>query len=195
MALEQAGPAREVSSESEELVLVDAQDRIIGTLNKGDAHDGDGVLHRAFSIFLFDGQGRLLIQQRVADKRLWPLYWANSCCSHPRAGEEPEEAAQRRLEDELGMRTPLEYLYKFQYQARFEDKGSENELCRVFIGRVDEADLKPNPLEIAALRFVSPEELDALMEDEQAALTPWFRMEWRRLRDEFWDRIEALQDR
>src|SRR5690625_5846090 len=105
--LEQAGPARQVSSESEELVLVDENDRIIGTLSKGDAHDGDGVLHRAFSIFLFDAQGRLLIQQRVADKRLWPLCWGNSCCSHLSVGEELVEAAQCRIEGERSVRCLL----------------------------------------------------------------------------------------
>lgn len=192
MALEQAGPARTVSSELEELIVVDAEDRILDTRSKGDCHDGDGILHRAFSLFLFDADGRLLIQRRAADKRLWPLYWANSCCSHPRAGEETDEAAERRLEEELGIKSELEYLYKFQYQARFEDKGSENELCRVYIGRVNAAELNPNPLEIAEWRFLSVPGVDALIADEGAAVTPWFRMEWRRLRAEFQDRIDRL---
>ncbi len=192
MALEQAGSARMVSSEMEELIVVDADDRPLGTRLKGECHDGDGILHRAFSLFLFDAAGRLLIQRRAADKRLWPLYWANSCCSHPRAGEETDQAAQRRLEEELGVGSELDYLYKFQYQASFEDQGSENELCRVYIGRVNADELTPNPLEIAEWKFLSVPEVDALIADESAAVTPWFRMEWRRLRAEFQERIESL---
>src|SRR5690625_5968564 len=95
-------------------------------MSKADCHDGDGVLHRAFSVFLFDADGRLLIQQRVAEKRLWPLYWANSCCSHPRAGEETEEAVPRRLDEELGVSADVEYVYKFQYQARFGPRSEEH---------------------------------------------------------------------
>lgn len=192
MELEQAGLERVVSSESEELILVDENDRIVGTMSKADCHDGDGVLHRAFSVFLFDADGRLLIQQRVAGKRLWPLYWANSCCSHPRAGEETEEAVPRRLDEELGVSADVEYIYKFQYQARFGPQGSENELCRVYIGRMDRDRLRPNPLEIADWKFLTTDEVDALVADEQADVTPWFRMEWRELRGKYWSRIEQL---
>lgn len=192
MALEQAGPARSVSHDSEELILVDEHDRVLGTRSKGECHDGEGILHRAFSLFLFDADGRLLIQQRGADKRLWPLYWANSCCSHPRAGEETDEAAQRRLEEELGLGAELEYLYKFCYHAGYLDLGSERELCRVYIGRIDQADLQPNPLEIHDWRFLTPAEVDALIADEQADVTPWFRMEWRELRRRHWERVENL---
>lgn len=192
MELEQAGPERVVSSESEELILVDENDRIVGSMSKADCHDGDGVLHRAFSVFLFDADGRLLIQQRVAEKRLWPLYWANSCCSHPRAGEETKEAVPRRLDEELGVSADVEYIYKFQYQARFGPQGSENELCRVYIGRVDKDRLQVNPLEVADWKFLAPDEVDALVADETADVTPWFRMEWRELRSKYWSRIERL---
>src|SRR5690625_5302252 len=161
-------------------------------MSRADCNDGDGVLHRAFSVFLFDADGRLLIQQRVAEKRLWPLYWANSCCSHPRAGEETEEAVPRRLDEELGVSADVEYVYKFQYQARLGPQGSENELCRAYIGRVDKDRLKINPLEIADWKFLAPDEVDALVADEEADVTPWFRMEWRELRDRYWSRIEQL---
>jgi isopentenyl-diphosphate delta-isomerase len=78
---------RTVSSESEELILVDRDDNEIGYISKADAHDGAGVLHRAFSLFLFNDAGELLLQQRAHEKRLWGGYWSNSCCSHPRRGE------------------------------------------------------------------------------------------------------------
>ena len=78
---------RVVSSESEELILVDREDNEIGFISKSDAHNGNGVLHRAFSLFLFNESGELLLQRRAPEKRLWGGYWSNSCCSHPRRGE------------------------------------------------------------------------------------------------------------
>ena len=90
-----------VSSESEALILVDENDREIGFSSKDSCHDGPGILHRAFSLFIFNTAGELLLQQRSAGKRLWPLYWSNSCCSHPRAGETMELAVNRRLQQEL----------------------------------------------------------------------------------------------
>ena len=83
--------ARIVSSEDEALILVDTDDTAIGSMSKAECHDGAGILHRAFSVFLFDEHGRLLLQQRAAGKRLWPLYWSNTCCSHPRQGEAIDE--------------------------------------------------------------------------------------------------------
>lgn len=192
MAPEQAGPARVVSSESESLILVDEDDREIGTLSKGDAHDGDGILHRAFSIFLFDEQGRLLIQQRAPGKRLWPGYWANSCCSHPRAGETLDIATQRRLTEELGLTANLEFIYKFRYQARYRDLGSEHELCSVFTGRTSESAVRPNPSEIAQHRFVPVDEVDQLVKNRNTSIAPWFRMEWRVLRGKYADALQLV---
>ncbi|NDY97016.1 isopentenyl-diphosphate Delta-isomerase [Wenzhouxiangella limi] len=182
---DRAGPARIVSSDAEALIRVDENDNQLGILSKRECHDGDGVLHRAFSLFLFDQKGRLLMQQRSAEKRLWPLYWANSCCSHPRAGETMAEATERRLLDELGVRTPLHFIYKFRYQAGYEDLGSEHELCWVYVGRVEEFQLSPNPSELAAWRFVEPDDVDRLMNDPNKLLSPWFRMEWEALRGKY----------
>ncbi len=171
-----------VSSESEELITVDSADNALGTITKAAAHDGKGVLHRAFSIFIFNSKGELLLQQRSADKRLWPLYWSNTCCSHPRAGEDMPTATVRRLEQELGMRTALTYLFKFEYQAHFGSAGSEHELCSVYVGRSD-ATPRSHPQEIAALKWLSVEavtrELAADVNDER--YTPWFKIEWKRL--------------
>ncbi len=126
-----------VSSESELLILVDPDDREAGNLSKAECHDGDGILHRAFSLFLFNNQGELLLQQRGAEKRLWPMYWSNTCCSHPRQGESMQVATERRLQQELNTAAALEFIYKFEYQARFGNLGSENELCWVHLGRVE----------------------------------------------------------
>jgi isopentenyl-diphosphate delta-isomerase len=192
VALEQAGPERVVSSDSEELILVDGGDREIGTLSKGECHDGDGILHRAFSVFLFDPAGRLLVQRRAREKRLWPLYWANSCCSHPRAGEEMGEATLRRTQEEMGVTAELEFVYKFQYQANYGDLGAEHELCWVYIGRTAEGAVRPNPSEIAEWQFLPPEAVDALIADETAEVAPWFRLEWRELRRAHWALVERL---
>jgi len=165
----------------EPLILVDAHDRALGSLNKSSCHAGHGVLHRAFSLLIFNDRGELLLQQRAAGKRLWPLYWSNSCCSHPRLGEAMETATGRRLKEELGLAAHLEFLFKFQYQAQFDATGSENELCSVFIGRCT-APITVNHEEIADLRWVSPPALNAeLSLHGKERFTPWFLVEWERV--------------
>lgn len=178
--------ARIVSSEDECLILVDENDNETGLLSKAECHDGDGVLHRAFSVFLFDKDGELLLQQRASGKRLWPMFWSNSCCSHPRQGESIEIAAERRLQDELHANASLEYVYKFSYQAKYEELGSEHELCHVFLGRLNGTATR-NETEIEALRFVSAGQLDEEFAETPELFTPWFKMEWQRLSSEFAD--------
>jgi isopentenyl-diphosphate delta-isomerase len=174
-------PAGDLAADTDSLILVDEADRGVGHLNKALCHEGRGVLHRAFSLLIFNAQGELLLQQRSAAKRLWPLYWSNSCCSHPRSMESMEGAIQRRLHEELGLRCPLHFLFKFQYQAQFDETGAENELCSVFIGRSVDA-VRINGAEIAAWRWVSPEALDNEMSGGGAGnFTPWFMLEWARV--------------
>ena len=174
-----------VSWESEELILVDENDVAVGTMSKSDSHDGDGVLHRAFSLFLFDDRGRLLLQQRAPSKRLWPMFWSNSVCSHPRNGETIAEAVERRAQDELGLEAlSAEFVYRFRYHARYADLGSEHELCHVFLGRVP-GQIEQNRSEIEALRFIETGSLADELEQNGARYTPWFRMEWQRLNEDF----------
>jgi isopentenyl-diphosphate delta-isomerase len=173
-----------VSSDDELLVLVDPADREIGTLDKSACHDGAGVLHRAFSLFVFNPAGELLIQQRQADKRLWPSYWSNSCCSHPRAGEVIADAVGRRLAEELGVNADLTFLYKFEYTARFGDVGTEHELCWVYVGRSDQ-DPVVNTAEVLAWRWISRDLLTEELNSNPDSFTPWFTMEWQRLTNEF----------
>ncbi len=176
--------AKIVSSEDELLVLVDAQDDEAGHMSKAECHDGNGVLHRAFSVFLFNDRGEILLQQRGADKRLWPLYWSNSCCSHPRKGESIEIATRRRLQDELNVSAALEFVYKFSYQASFGEAGSENELCSVFLGRLD-GDPQANATEIEAMRFVTADTLGDELAANPNMFTPWLKLEWQCLTGEF----------
>lgn len=179
-----------VSFDNEKLILVDENDQVVGYRDKVECHQGQGVLHRAFSLFLFDRQGRLLLQQRAADKPLWGLYWSNTCCSHPRKGESMEVATERRLREELGMGAELHYLYRFQYHASFGDAGSEHELCWVYAAITDQQP-QPNPTEVAAWRWVSPEALDAEFAEQPEALTPWFKLEWARIRSDFPELLEG----
>ena len=181
---------RVVSSEAEELILVDEDDREQGHLSKAACHDGAGILHRAFSAFLFNGAGELLLQQRAESKRLWPGYWSNSCCSHPRRGESMSTATGRRLEEELNLAADLRFVYKFRYQAPYGDLGSEHELCHVFLGRIGD-DVRPNEEEIAAIRFVSAAALDAELSDCPERFTPWFKLEWDALRHEHTELLDG----
>src|SRR3979490_1716781 len=148
----------DIKANSDSLILVDEADRGVGHLSKQKCHEGRGILHRAFSLLIFNENDELLIQQRSASKRLWPLYWSNSCCSHPRRAETMEAAIQRRLHEELGLRCPLHFLFKFQYQAQFDATGAENELCSVFIGR-SSGPVKIDSEEVLAWRWVAPEAL------------------------------------
>lgn len=175
---------RIVSSDAEELILVDADDNEIGHLAKAECHDGVGVLHRAFSLFLFNDNGELLLQQRSAPKRLWPGYWSNTCCSHPRRGETMQLATGRRLLDELNVEAALEFVYKFAYEAAFGDQGSENELCHVYLGKV-KGEVRPNEHEVSSIRFISAATLDGELDARPEQFTPWFKLEWRALQDDY----------
>ena len=173
--------------DSEPLILVDPADREIGHLDRAQCHAGPGILHRAFSLLIFNPAGELLLQQRAASKRLWPLYWSNSVCSHPRRGESMQSAIHRRLLEELGIVCALHFLFKFQYQAQFDATGSENELCSVFIGRCKSA-VTANRDEIHATRWTGPDALDSEMGGQDAKkFTPWFRLEW----DKVWGEHRA----
>ncbi len=167
-----------VSDPSEKLILVDSDDREIGALAKHECHLGEGVLHRAFSIFIVNSEGAVLLQRRAAEKPLWPMYWSNAVCSHPRQGEAVCEAMARRLLEELGVDCKLRFLYKFEYHAHYEDVGSERELCSVYVGRHD-GPFDPNRSELADLRFFAREELSRRLAETPEQFTPWFKMEWR----------------
>ena len=179
---------RIVSSEQEQLILVDRDDNELGFLSKAECHNGAGVLHRAFSVFLFNDAGELLLQQRSSNKRLWPGFWSNSCCSHPRRGESMEVATRRRLLDELNLDTALEYVYRFCYTAEFGAAGSENESCHVYLGRVP-SELQPNENEIAGLRFIAAADFEAELARFPERFTPWCKQEWSELCGRYRDQL------
>ena len=170
-----------VSFDNEALIIVDAQDRILGHGTKAELHQGAGTLHRAFSIFLFNDAGHVLLQKRSADKPLWPEFWSNTCCSHPRRGESYGIATSRRLKEELGVEAPLRFTHRFRYQAQFSAEGAEHELCSVYVGRID-GDPMPNPQEVSDWQWISPSALDEWLDTNPENLTPWFKLEWAELR-------------
>ena len=179
-----------VSSDREELILVDDQDREIGARSKADCHSGRGILHRAFSIFVFNANNELLLQKRSAGKLLWPNYWSNTCCSHPRRGESMDEAVERRLQQELGFTCPLEFLYKFKYQAQYGSTGAEHEYCWVYYGKYD-GPVDANVSEIAAWRHIGVDALDGELSAVPETFTPWFKMEWVHIRANYLDGMLA----
>ncbi len=182
-----------VSFDHESLILVDSADRVLGYESKADVHRGSGKLHRAFSIFLFNGPERVLLHQRSGDKPLWPGYWTNSCCSHPRRGESYDEATSRRLREELGVATTLSPLYRFEYFARFSGRGAERELCTVYIGNLErDVGIDPNPLEIHAWGWFDCDEVDDLAACDPHRFTPWFLLEWARIRGDQRLEVEGI---
>jgi isopentenyl-diphosphate delta-isomerase len=162
------------------VVLVDSEDREIGYLGKADAHRDRGTLHRAFSLFVFNPAGKLLVQRRSEEKRLWPGHWSNTCCSHPRPGEVMDSAIHRRLYEEFGLTADLEFLFKFEYQAQYDKSGAEHELCWVYAG-YSAGRPRPNRHEIAGWRYVTPQALQLEMMCLPHTFTPWFRLEWARI--------------
>ena len=154
------------------LVLVNERDEEISTASFTDCHRGSGRLHRAFTIFLFDSNNRLLIQERSSNKLLWPLTWESSCSSHPLAKEDYLESAERRLNEELGISCKLSLRNKFQYFARYEDTWSENEVCALLIGKYD-GEINPNMYEVESWKYIFLPDLKREISQSLKMYAPW----------------------
>lgn len=166
----------------ERVILVDADDREIGTMEKLAAHERGGVRHRAFSVFIVDPQGRWLLQKRAAGKYHFPGLWTNACCSHPRPGEETAAAAHRRLREELGFDCPLAERFRFEYKATSAAEGlTEHELDHVFTGTWT-GPVAPQPDEAETTRWVEPAALAAEVRTSPETFTPWFKLALERVR-------------
>lgn len=156
-----------------EVILVDPDDRAVGTAGKVDAHQPPGLLHRALSAFVFDASGRLLLQRRAAGKYHFAGLWSNSCCTHPRPGEDVVAAGERRVLEELGIRCDLEAVGSFAYQALDERSGLvEREVDHVLVGTSADEPL-PDPIEVAEVRFATLEALRAELRSSPERYTPW----------------------
>lgn len=163
---------------TEYIVLVDKDDQETGTSEKLAAHEKN-LLHRAFSVFIFreNSVPELLLQQRAAEKYHCAGLWTNTCCSHPRPGEDVVTAGERRLQEEFGITAPLTDLGWFHYNAHFDNGLSENEIDHVLIGKVA-ADIAPapNPEEIQAWRWVTIDALEAEVAAHPERFTPWLSL-------------------
>ncbi len=158
----------------EKIILVDGDDREVGIMEKMEAHR-EGKLHRAFSIFVFNRQEQLLLQKRAKTKYHSGGLWTNTCCSHPRKGESLEEAAHRRLKEEMGFDCRLEEVFRFAYRVEFDNGIIENELDHVFVGRFDGVPV-PNPSEADDWKWVSIDELRKDIKKNPSNYTYWFRI-------------------
>ncbi len=158
----------------EYLILVDSDDKPIGTEEKVKCHLPHGKLHRAFTILLFNNEGKLLLTQRAMSKMLWPGDWDGTVASHPRQSETYVSSAERRLPEELGITCNLEYLYKFEYHVPYKDVGSENEVCGTLMGIIENSDkIKIVEDEISAIRWVTIDQLLMEIEKSPQIFCPW----------------------
>lgn len=158
----------------EHVILVTPTDKETGTMEKMQAHR-EGALHRAFSVFIFNRAGELLIHRRSESKYHSPGLWTNTCCSHPRPGETTLDAAHRRLIEEMGLKTQLNQVFAFHYRAEFENGLVEHEYDHVLFGWSDDVPTI-NPEEVSEYRYIQPSELMGWVNREPQAFTPWFKI-------------------
>lgn len=168
-------------SYEEQVVLVDADDRPVGIGGKQSVHV-DGALHRAFSIFVFNRAGELLLQRRAGSKYHSAGLWTNTCCGHPRPSESLEAAAARRLQEEMGFACELERAFQFRYRAQLDNGLIEHEIDHVFLGRSD-AEPRPNPEEVSDYSWRSPAHLSDDLARHPERYSYWLRHCFARVRD------------
>ena len=158
----------------ERVILVDKDDNQIGTMPKMEAHE-KAVLHRAFSVFVFNVKGELMLQQRAAHKYHSPLLWTNTCCSHQRVGESNVEAGRRRLQEEMGFTTDLKEVFSFIYKAPFDNGLTEHELDHVLIGKFDGEPII-NKDEVENYTWMLLEDVKKDIEENPKLYTEWFKI-------------------
>lgn len=158
----------------EEVVLVDKDNNVQGFMEKMEAHQ-KGLLHRAFSVFVFNSNNELLLQQRAHIKYHSGGLWTNTCCSHPRKNESFLDAANRRLNEEMGMVCNLESVFSFIYKAHLDKGLIEHELDWVFVGKSDTLPI-PNPAEVASYRYISLTDLDKEIIEHPNNYTEWLKI-------------------
>ncbi len=162
---------------SSSVLLSDENGMVLGEASVDEAHSGKGLLHRAFSVFVFNPEtAEMLIQHRSAKKRLWPLVWANSCCSHLRRGEEVVEAGGKRLWEEMGFTCPLYVASSFVYRAEDPPRGVEYEYDTILLGKANPDVITPNPDEVAQWKWISLADLQQDMKLHPLSYAPWFHL-------------------
>ncbi len=158
----------------EQIILVDKKDKQIGTIGKTEAHE-KGLLHRAFSIFVTNDRGEMMIQKRAAKKYHCGGLWTNTCCSHPRNGENISVAVHRRLKEEMGFDCPLTELFVFQYRVVFDNGLTENEINHVFVGKYN-GPVVLNPEEADDWKWIATDDVKFDVVKNPNNFTYWFRI-------------------
>lgn len=168
----------------EQILQVNSLDEVLGTIGKVEAHRAPGTLHRAFTIFLFDEAGRVLLTKRSARKPLWPGWWDAACSSHQWENESDEEASWRRLPFEIGIKPSqvqgLQFRFSYEYHVIYNDEWAENEVNHILTG-ILLGDPVASPDEVAAWEWKSPEEVTAELAVKNHRFAPWFELAWKRL--------------
>ncbi len=170
---------------AQQVIAVDGEDNAIELVNRLEAHTGDGIRHRAFTVLVFDRHGRILLAQRSPHKRLWDTYWDGTVASHPSDGESYEEATKNRLREELGI-TPDQYddlrmTDIFEYKRYYENAGLEHEVCAVLKVTLQDVSLDPDEDEVAGLLWAPYDRIcDHPAWYRQLRLCPWFEIAMRR---------------
>lgn len=165
----------------EKVILVDSNDKQIGLMPKMEAHE-KAVLHRAFSVFIMNHKGEIMLQQRAANKYHSPLLWTNTCCSHQRDGESNIQAGRRRLKEEMGFETDLKEVFSFTYKAPFDNGLTEHEYDHVMVGNYDEAP-KINPQEVNDWKWMLPSAIKEDISLNPEDYTAWFKIIFERFYD------------
>ena len=158
----------------QEVILVDSNDRPVGKMEKLEAHQ-KGLLHRAFSVFIFNRNNELLLQQRALEKYHSGGLWTNTCCSHPVPDESLESAGAKRLSEEMGFTAGLSRLFAFEYRVELDNQLIEHEYDHVLVGRYD-GEIAPNPEEVMAYRWISMDDLLTELKQHPEAFTSWFKI-------------------
>jgi len=158
----------------EQVILVDEQDNETGVMEKQQAHI-EGRLHRAVSVFIFNSKGDMLLQQRAHNKYHSADLWTNTCCSHPRPGETVDEAALRRLYEEMGITCELKKIFSFIYKAQLDNGLAEHEFDHVFIGNTDALPI-PDSMEVASWKYISIANLKSDINTHPENYTEWFKI-------------------
>ncbi|WP_254831860.1 NUDIX hydrolase [Haloglomus salinum] len=180
-----AGDDADHENARQEVIVVDENDTEQGLANRLEAHTGDGIRHRAFTVLVFDREDNVLLAQRAADKRLWDTHWDGTVASHPEEGQSQKAATRQRLEEELGV-TPDQYddlriTDKFEYKRYYLDQGLEWEVCAVLKCTLEDRTLDPDPEEVGGRMWVPYEHLyEHQKQYRQLRLCPWFEIAMRR---------------
>ena len=167
----------------QQLILVNERDEPIGQMEKMEVHR-KGLLHRAFSVFVFNEKGEMLLQQRAAKKYHSPSLWSNACCSHPEVGEEIILAASKRLQEEMGFETIINEKFQFIYKTEFENGLTEHEFDHVFTGVYD-GEIVPNPEEVSDYCYMSMDAIEESLLSHPAKYTSWFTIAFPKIKEQF----------